>query len=89
MGSTVPQTSDTSPDVSARVIERWRAMSPTEKLDLVDELNRACTELATAGVRQRHPDAGADEVRMRVIALSVPRELMVAAYGWDPETEGY
>jgi len=89
MDSTGSQLSDTSPELSARVVERWRAVSATEKVDLVDELNRACAALATAGVRQRHPDADEDEVRLRVIALSVPRDLMVAAHDWDPQVEGY
>ena len=89
MTSTWLPGTDTSPEVSALVVERWREMSPTEKLDLVDELNRACATLATAGVRQRHPDAGEREVHLRVLALSLDRDLMVAAYGWDPHLEGY
>ena len=89
MGSTRTPASDTSPEVSARVIARWRAMSPTEKLDLVDELNRACAELATIGVRQRHPDATDREIQLRVLSLSVDRDLMMAAYGWDPLVEGH
>ena len=81
--------SDTTPEISERVVQRWREMSAFEKLALVDELNQTCATLATAGVRQRHPDADEREVRTRVLALSVDRELMVAAYDWDPHVEGY
>lgn len=80
--------SDTSREVSKRV-ERWRGMSTTQKLELVDELNRACAALATAGARQRHPHATEREIRHRVLALSLHRDLMVAAYDWDPQIERY
>lgn len=70
------------------MLDRWRAMSPAEKLAQVDELNSACRMLAVAGVRRRYPEAGDEEIRLRVIALGVDRELMVAAYGWDPAIEG-
>jgi hypothetical protein len=40
-------------------------------------------------VRLRHPDAGPDEVRLRALALRLGRDLMIAAYGWDPDIEGW
>jgi hypothetical protein len=89
MDSTGTGLSDTSPEISTQVIERWRGMSATAKLNVVDELDRACTAMATAGVRRRHPHADDEEVHLRVLALTVPRELMVGAYGWDPQIEGY
>jgi hypothetical protein len=80
---------DTAPEVLERQIARWRCMSPAEKLDAVAAANSACDVLASAGVRRRHPDATEAEVRRRVIALRIGRDLSVAAYGWDPDVEGW
>ena len=80
---------DTSADVEARQVAHWRAMSPKERFDLVAALNDSCEQMAAAGVRLRHPNAGADEVRLRVLALRLGRDLMVEVYGWDAEVEGW
>jgi hypothetical protein len=40
---------------------------------------------AEAGVRMRYPDASDREVFLRAAALRIPRHLMIAACGWDPE----
>lgn len=79
---------DTSADVTTMQLEHWRAMSPAEKLAQVDELNQACYRLAAAGARQRYPEASDEEVHLRVLALSLDRDLMIAAYGWDPVLKG-
>lgn len=71
------------------MIERWRAMTPHEKFQAVDAANQASEAMATVGVLRRHPEADADEVRQRVIALRLGRELSVAVYGWDPDVEGW
>lgn len=80
---------DTSPDVEARQVAHWRAMSAKERFDLVAALNDSCEQMAVAGVKLRHPDALADEVRLRVLALRLGRDLMVEVYGWDPDIEGW
>ena len=41
---------------------------------------------AEAGVRLRYPDATDREVFLRAASLRIPRDLMIAAYGWDPES---
>ncbi len=70
-------------------VERWRAMSPTDKAAIVDALNRDVQRLAEAGVRRRYPKATDREVFLRVAALRNGTDLSVAAYGWDPEVEGW
>ena len=80
---------DTSAEVSALLAQRWRSMSPTEKFEAVHAANRDCAALAEAGVRRRYPDASDHEVRLRVAALHLGRELSVAVYGWDPHVEGW
>ena len=64
-------------------------MSPARKLEIVAELNRDTDLMAEAGVRARHPNATDREVLLRVAVLRNGRELSIAAYGWDPEIEGW
>jgi hypothetical protein len=80
--------SDTDPAVVEMLIERWCAMSPGEKWAQAFELNRIGERLSRAGVMDRYPDATEHETKMRVFALRIPRDVMIAAYGWDPDVEG-
>lgn len=81
--------SDTAAAVAERQVAVWRQWSVLERFEAVEALNDACRQMAEAGVRRRYRSADADEVRLRVLALSLGRELMVAVYGWDPEVEGW
>jgi hypothetical protein len=49
----------------------------------------AMTEFAIrvseSGVRARYPNASEREVFLRAAALRIPRDLMIRAYGWDPD----
>jgi hypothetical protein len=85
----VTTVSDTSPQAHAAQVERWRRMSPAEKMAEVDALSSAALRMAEAGVRLRHPSAGEHEVARRLTALCIGRDLSVAAFGWDPDIEGW
>jgi hypothetical protein len=37
-----PFSADTDPQMHAMIVERLRAMTPTERLQMVGKLNRAC-----------------------------------------------
>ena len=50
---------------------------------------QASEAISAAGVRQRYPTADEAEVRQRVIALRLGRELSIAVYGWDSEVHGW
>lgn len=54
---------DTVEDVSARQVEAWRSMTPTERADLARRLTNDVTRMAIAGIRAQYPDATDDEVR--------------------------
>ena len=84
-----PFSADTDPQIHAMVIEGLRAMTPSEKGRMVGTLNRACESLATAGIRERFPEADDTEVRMRLGVLRVGPELMLQAFGWDVRVHGY
>jgi hypothetical protein len=80
---------DTDPTVEAILIEGYRRMSPSQKLDRVRALTRAVQELALADIRRRHPDADAREQALRLASRWIERDLMVRAFGWDVRKNGY
>jgi len=80
---------DTDPAIEALLIEGYRKMTPSQKLEIVSQLTRAVQELAMADVRRRHPNADARELELRVASRWLVPELMLAAFGWDVEKMGY
>jgi hypothetical protein len=80
---------DTDPRVRALLIEGYRRMSPTEKLERVRALTRAVQELALLDIRQRHPDADERELALRLASRWIEPELMIRAFGWDVRKVGY
>jgi hypothetical protein len=55
---------------------------------MIQALCRDSRKLALAGIRQRHPTATPRELALRLGALTIERQLMIDAFGWDPEREG-
>lgn len=83
-----PEFQDTDPAAMKVWIELLRKKTPGEKLAAVlgaSDFLLACYEM---GVRRDHPKADEPEIRARVAARHLPRELVIAAYGWDPEANG-
>lgn len=72
---------DTTPEAEAVQVEIFRRMSGRQKLALVEEANRNARELALAGLRLRHPDAGPDELFRRLMDLTLGEELAERVYG--------
>lgn len=72
---------DTSPDAEEVQIEIYRRMPARRKLELVEEENRKARELALAGLRQRHPDAGPEELFRRLMDLTLGEPLAAEVYG--------
>lgn len=82
--------SDTDPEVERILLEANRRLTPGERLLKVGELNEAAEMMALAGIRERYGhDLSQREEQLRLAALRLPRDLMVEAFGWDPEVEGY
>jgi hypothetical protein len=84
-----PQAPDTSVEADRRMIEHYRSLTLEQRVDLVFELTRRADEAALVGIRERYPDADEREQRLRLAALKYPRELLIRAFGWDPEERGY
>jgi hypothetical protein len=77
--------SDTSPEVEAAQLERYRAMSVERKLELVEDANATARILALTGLAARHPGASEAELHLRLFHLLHGRELAAKAWGPLPE----
>ena len=85
----VTQSPDTSPEIEALQIAAWRKMEPWQKIALVASLQRLADGAAVAGILQRHPAAGPEEIRLRLAALRYGREFVSVHLGWDPQVHGW
>jgi hypothetical protein len=76
-------------DTDPRAMEVWlnllRQKTPGERIAMVFELTDFAIAMAESGVRARYPEASEREIFLRAAALRLPRDLMIRAYGWDPE----
>ena len=84
-----PLSADTHPEIERILIEGYRRMSPERKCRIVWDLTATTRQLATARIRQQHPDASARELALRLASLWIDPETMVRAFGWDPREKGY
>lgn len=78
---------DTHPHAERVQVQLLREMPPWRKLELVEGMTRTVYTLLLAGLRERHPRATREELRLRVAALVLGRELATRAYGPLPEQE--
>ena len=83
----MPIPMDTSPDAERVIIEGYRTMSPTAKLEQVATLNRALDALATARLRAQYGrDMAPRELNLRLAARRLDAETMKKVFDWDPST---
>lgn len=73
-------TPDTPPEIERLQIERWRAMTPAQKAEIITGLTQAAYEMARAGVRHRHPHADAGEQFLRLALDVLGPDLACRAY---------
>jgi hypothetical protein len=80
---------DTTPEAEQVLIEGYRRMSAARKLQCIDELNHFAAEMQMAEIRRQHPDADGHELRMRLASRWIEPDLMLKAFGWDVEKQGF
>lgn len=80
---------DTSPEAERFLIEGYRRMSPSDKLERVFSLNRMIEQLQRARITADYGEMPEREMRLRLASLRLGRETMVKAFGWDPEEKGW
>lgn len=76
-------------DTDPHTMEVWRELlrrkTPGERIDAALQLSEFALRMNEAGVRAAYPEASEQEVRIRAAARHLPRELVLAAYGWVPD----
>ena len=72
---------DTSPDAERVLVGLYQRMSPARKLRQVEELTRGVQQLALARLRAEDPAADDEILKLRLAALWVDHDLLLAAYG--------
>lgn len=70
-----PTTSDTAPDIDARLIEAWRRMSSVEIAAHLNAAWRAGQQLTWFSLKEQFPDASDDELNIRVAVERLGWEL--------------
>ncbi|MEN3002214.1 MAG: hypothetical protein ABDI19_10305 [Armatimonadota bacterium] len=71
------------------LIQRYRQMTPTEKLRMVAQMAEAIRQLQLAEIRLRYPDADERECFLRMASRGAPPALLKKFLNWDVEERGY
>lgn len=66
---------DTTPEVEAIQFAFYRTAPTWKKLEMMTDLNHSMRALAMSGLRKRHPNATADELRYRLAELLYGAEI--------------
>ncbi len=76
-------------DTDARALARYTALlarlTPAQRFERASALSMAVRTLALAGLRQRHPDASAEELRCRLSVRLYGREAGIRLHGSIPD----
>jgi len=67
--------------MEALQIQLLRQASPTQKMNMLAQLNASARMLALAGLRSRYPQAAEAELRRRLADLLLGEELAKKVYG--------
>ena len=76
---------DTRSNALDRYHELLRAQAPHQRLAQAVSLTRMVRELATAGIRDRHPAASEEEVRVRLVVRLYGRDAARRLFGSIPD----
>ncbi len=80
---------DTDSAMMQKMTEMARATPIWKKLQQAADTSAAMKQFTLAGLRRRYPRATEEELRRRLAAVLLDREIVIKMYGWDPKTEGY
>ncbi|MGQ9833137.1 MAG: hypothetical protein ACUVRJ_04980 [Candidatus Villigracilaceae bacterium] len=72
---------DTHPRMEALQIQLWRQASPTQKMNMLAQLNASARMLALTGLRQQFPQASEAELRRKLADLLLGEDLARKVYG--------
>lgn len=83
-----PEFTDTDPRAMEVWVDLLRRMTPGEKLAASLRATDSLLKRWESEARLAYPKAGDHEIKMRVAARHIPRDLMLAAFNWDPAAYG-
>lgn len=66
-------------------LDLQRRMPAGEKIAAVLAASHLVLRMYEAGVRLQYPQASDREIFLRMAARHLDRDLMIRAYGWDPD----
>jgi len=72
--------SDTSPKIEQMQIEIIRRMPSWKKFAIVDDLNETVKAFAISGIKQSHPDATREQIRLWLAERMLGAELANKVY---------
>ncbi|MBI2921077.1 MAG: hypothetical protein HYY18_08340 [Planctomycetes bacterium] len=81
------ESADTSPESEQVMIDLARRRTPGEKASRIWGMMEFVHDLAFAGLRRRRPELTDDQIRLRLTARRLGRELTMAACDWDPDSD--
>ena len=79
--------SDTHPAMEALQIRLWRQASPTQKMNMLAQLNASARLLALTGLRSQYPQATEAELRRKLAQLLLGEEVAHKVYGEMSDAE--
>lgn len=71
---------DTHPAMEALQIRLWRQASPTQKMNMLAQLNASARLLALTGLRSQYPQATEAELRRKLAQLVLGEEAARKVY---------
>jgi hypothetical protein len=80
---------DTTREAEAVLLELLRKAPVWKRLEMIDQMHETLRRLSLADIRRTYPHADDVEIKRRLAARVLSRADVIAAYGWDPEVEGY
>jgi hypothetical protein len=71
---------DTTPEAARVLVEIYRRMPPSERLELALKMSDSLRSLVASGVRHRHPEYDEEQVTLAVTRLYLGEELFAKVY---------
>ena len=79
---------DTHPDAEKVYIDLLRKFTISKKLNMVKEITFSCQQIALTGIKERYPGADEKEIRLRLAALWLPKDIMLRVFSWNVAEKG-
>lgn len=77
--------SDTSSEALEVFLDIHRNMGPGERVTRMFEMIEFQNAMLESSIRDAHPEADDREVFLRAASRRLGRDIMIKAYGWDPD----